>query len=376
MPAVTQRIALRGSTINTRARSLRGAQHRASLVTRAVASAPVEAPPEQNQWARVTDAGVKQATELWEAARKMAARGEWTGMFPIKKVWLSDVLYSPKRNKFFNREWTKEDIIYASVILGTHALACCAPFCFSWKNLGMMLGGWVITGMLGITLSYHRQLSHKAFTTPKWLEYALAYCGTLAVQGDPIEWVSSHRYHHLSTDTPADPHTPYEGFWWSHCGWFLDSSATERRVGNRSNASDMSDQPFYRFLQKTYGWHIAASVAVTYALGGFEALVWAFAARVCMVHHITWFVNSACHVWGNQQYHTGDLSRNNWWVGILAFGEGWHNNHHAFEFSCRHGLEWYQVDVTWYTIRLLQACGLASKLKYPSENQLKKLRIA
>ena len=99
-------------------------------------------------------------------------------------------------------------------------------------NLTAMVIGWVITGMLGITLSYHRQLAHKAFQTPKWLEYALAYCGVMAMQGDPLEWVSSHRYHHLYCDTPQDPHTPYEGFWWSHCGWFLDIAATVSSPSN------------------------------------------------------------------------------------------------------------------------------------------------
>lgn len=335
-----------------------------------------EAQPEELfQWQRVTDAGVKKANELWQAARNMAPRGDWSGRYPLQKVWLSDVLYSAKRPKFLNREWKQEDIVYGSFIAAMHVCACFAPFCFSWANLNMMLVGWVVTGMFGITLSYHRQLAHKSFNTPKWLEYIFAYCGCLAVQGDPIEWVSSHRYHHLHTDTPHDPHTPYEGFWWSHCGWFLDNSATERRVGNRSNASDLQEQPFYQFLQKTYGWHVVASAAATFLLGGWEAFVWAFALRVCWVHHITWFVNSACHVWGNQQYNTGDLSRNNWWVGILAFGEGWHNNHHAFEFSCRHGLEWYQYDPTYYTIKFLEIVGLADKLKYPSDKKREALAI-
>lgn len=354
-------------------------RNRKTVSTRAAVQTSPEKPEaeanEAHQWQRVTDAGVKKAHELWQAARNMAPRGEWAGRYPLQKVWGSDVMYSAKRPKFLGREWKKEDIVYGSFIAAMHAVACYAPFCFSWANLNMMLVGWVITGMFGITLSYHRQLAHKSFNTPKWLEYLFAYCGALAVQGDPIEWVSSHRYHHLHTDTPHDPHTPYEGFWWSHCGWFLDNSATESRVGNRSNASDLQEQPFYQFLQKTYGWHIVASGVATYLLGGWEAFVWAFALRVCWVHHITWFVNSACHVWGNQQYNTGDLSRNNWWVGILAFGEGWHNNHHAFEFSCRHGLEWYQYDPTYYTIKFLEMVGLADKLKYPSDKKRQALAI-
>lgn len=328
----------------------------------------------EKEWARVTPNGIKKATTLYEGAQKKQSKGEWNGQNKTKQVLFSDVIYSSKRNKYA-RKWVKEDIIYTSFILAMHLIACAAPFCFSWANFGYFIAGWVVTGMFGITYSFHRQLSHKSFKSPKWLEYIMAYCGVLAVQGDPIEWVSSHRYHHANCDTPDDPHTPYEGFWWSHCGWFLDAEATLARVSDRSNASDMASQPFYTHLQKHYGWHVLGSALLTYALLGASGFVWAFALRVCWVHHITWFVNSAAHVWGTQPYNTGDLSRNNWWVGILAFGEGWHNNHHAFEFSARHGLEWWQFDPTWYTIRLFKALGLVTNVKLPSENQLRRLAV-
>lgn len=157
-------------------------------------------------------------------------------------------------------------------------------------------------------------------------------------------------------------------------GWLLDHKTTLERVHDRSNASDMSKDPFYVHLQKFYAWHVVAQLAALYLLGGFPALVWGGALRIVWVYHITWFVNSAAHVWGNQTYNTGDLSRNNWWVGLLAFGEGWHNNHHAFEFSARHGLEWWQFDMTWMVIKALESVGLASNIKLPSEKQ--KARLA
>mmetsp|Transcript_6144 Transcript_6144/g.7034 ORF Transcript_6144/g.7034 Transcript_6144/m.7034 type:complete len:445 (+) Transcript_6144:77-1411(+) len=331
-------------------------------------------------WARITKGGVETASDLWEAAsgaRRKLEAAEWEGREdrPVKKVPLSDVLYSPKRHKLFNREWSSEDLIYSSFLLVTHLGCLAAPFCFSWFNVGLMAAGWVVTGMLGICLSFHRQLAHKSFTTPKWLEYFLAYCGSLAVQGDPIEWISSHRYHHLNCDTPLDPHTPYEGFWWSHAGWFLDSKATLERVGDRSNANDLAAQPFYRHMQKHYGLHVLASAAAIFAIWGFGGLVWGFCMRACFVYHCTWFVNSAAHVWGNQPYNTGDLSRNNWWVALLTFGEGWHNNHHAFEYSARHGLEWWQFDPTWMTIRALQFVGLADKVKLPTQAAKDKLDV-
>lgn len=140
-----------------------------------------------------------------------------------KKVFLSDVYSTQKINMFKDREWNATDKSYIAFMVFVHGLALLAPFTFSWGNVALFFATYFVTGCLGITLSYHRQLSHKSFTTPKWLEYLLAYCGISAVQGDPIEWVSSHRYHHLHTDTPLDPHSPYEGFWWSHMGWLLDN---------------------------------------------------------------------------------------------------------------------------------------------------------
>lgn len=152
------------------------------------------------------------------------------------------------------------------------------------------------------------------------------------------------------------------------------------RVGDRSNAAELAAQPFYQHLAKHYVAHMVAVAAAIFAVGqfafgglGLPFLVWGYAVRSVWVYHVTWFVNSASHLWGFQTYNTGDLSRNNWWVGILAFGEGWHNNHHAFEFSARHGLEWWQLDITYYLICLLEAVGLATKVKLPTEQQKAKL---
>ena len=301
---------------------------------------------------------------------------EWSGATPVEQVLFSDVLASPKQGSLFNRTWSRNDFGYVVFMVAIHAACLLCPLTYSPGMVKLFLVSYLITGCIGITFSFHRQLSHKAFKLPKVLEYAAAYIGCLAVQGDPIEWVSSHRYHHINCDTPKDPHTPYEGFWWSHMGWLLDNDATLARVSDRSNAIDMSSQPFYQFIQATYPWHVIASAIAFYAIGGLPAFVWGFCLRTVWVYHVTWFVNSASHVWGSQPYATGDLSRNLWWVGILAFGEGWHNNHHAFEYSARHGLEWWQVDLTWYVIRALQAVGLATKVKLPSEAQKARLAVA
>jgi fatty-acid desaturase len=227
-------------------------------------------------------------------------------------IWMSDVMVRNRRPYFFRRKWTSKDMIYGAFIGFMHALCLLAPFTFSWNAFAVFTGLYVITGMLGITLSFHRNLSHKSFKLPKWLEYTFAYCGVQALQGDPLEWVSSHRYHHQYCDTEMDPHTPYEGFWHSHMGWLLDEQPTNQKVGMRGNIGDLEKDRFYQFVQKTYPIHPLMMAVVLYAAGGIPFIVWGMAVRTIWVYHITWFVNSASHVWGKQVWNTGDLSRNNW----------------------------------------------------------------
>ena len=255
-----------------------------------------------------------------------------------------------------------------------HVLACFAPMTFSWPMVWLFFVTYLVS-RIGINLSYHTQLSHRSFRTPKWLEYAFAYCGVSAAQGDPAEWVSNHRHHHRHCDTPLDVHSPREGFWWAHMGWLFYHKINMERVGDRSNAMDMYKDPFYRHLGRRWRLHIGLQLALLYALGGFPALVWGGGLRIVLMHHITFIVNSAGHMWGNQTYKTGDSSRNSWLLGILTAGDGWHNNHHAFEWSARHGLEWWQIDISWQIIRLLEACGLATNVKFPSEKQKARLAL-
>nr|GEY95935.1 palmitoyl-monogalactosyldiacylglycerol delta-7 desaturase, chloroplastic [Tanacetum cinerariifolium] len=261
------------------------------------------------------------------------------------RILWSDVVVRPKE-VFRGRKWNVMDIVTASVMALMHLLCVFAPGTLSWGCLWLVFGLWIATGLFGITLSFHRNLTHKSFKLPKWAEYTFAYCGVQAIQGNPIDWVSTHRYHHQYCDTDKDPHSPTEGFWYSHMNWLFDTDNITKRCGEPNNVADLEKQPFYRFLRTTYIVHPIAFSILLYALGGFPFIVWGMGVRIVWVYHITWLVNSACHIWGQQAWNTGDLSRNNWWVGILAFGEGWHNNHHAFEYSARHGLEWWQIDMT------------------------------
>ncbi|KAI3893482.1 hypothetical protein MKX03_022810 [Papaver bracteatum] len=226
---------------------------------------------------------------------------------------------------------------------------CClfAPFTFSWNAFWVAISLYVITGLFGITLSFHRNLSHRSFKLPKFLEYLFAYCGAQAMQ--EIQLIG-------------------------HMSWLFDTNSILEKCGERNNVGDLEKQPFYRFLQKTYVVHPIILGVILYWFGGFPFIVWGMGVRIVWVYHITWLVNSACHVWGNQDWNTKDLSRNNWWVALLAFGEGWHNNHHAFEFSARHGLKWWQLDMTWYiVVRLLQVAKLATDVKLPSALQMQKM---
>ncbi|XP_052301329.1 palmitoyl-monogalactosyldiacylglycerol delta-7 desaturase, chloroplastic-like isoform X2 [Populus trichocarpa] len=244
----------------------------------------------------------------------------------LGKIFLSDVVVRRRRQVFWGRKWNSSDIVNAGVISAVHFLSLFGPFYFTWPAFWVALGIGIVTGLLGITLSFHRNLSHRSFKLPKWLEYFFAYCGVQALQRDPIFWVSTHRHHHQFCDSERDPHSPTEGFWFSHITWLFDNNyITEKGV------------------------------------------------RTALALHITWLINSASHLWGKRAWNTGDLSRNNWWLALLTFGEGWHNNHHAFEYSARHGLEWWQIDMTWYVVRFLQAIGLATDVKLPSEVQKQRM---
>ncbi|CAF1934127.1 hypothetical protein Bca4012_074076 [Brassica carinata] len=281
-----------------------------------------------------------------------------------RKVPFSEVVR--KKRVFWERRWNYWDVSRAIGILGVHLLSLYAPFHFNWSAFRVAVGLSVIAGT-GITLSYHRNLSHRSFVLPKWLEYLFAWCGTLAFQGDPIEWVSNHRYHHQYSDTDRDPHTPLHGFWFSYFLWIFDTGSILQNCGGEQNAADLVRQPFYRFLQRTWILNNLALSLLLYIFGGFPFLVWGVGVRTVFVLHSTFLMTAASHTWGTQPWKTGDLSKNTWWLAIVTLGESWHNNHHAFEFSARHGLEWWQIDITWYFIRLLQALGLATNVKLVTE---------
>ena len=246
-----------------------------------------------------------------------------------------------------------------------HLAALGAPFFFTWAAFKLFLALQAITA-ISITLCFHRLLTHRSFSVPKWLEYFLTLCGALALQGGPMKWVSTHRVHHAFSDRPNDPHSPNKGFWWAHMVWLFPWDET---IDNPEKyirfVPDLNRDPVHRFIEKTTTLISIIFGSILFLIGGWPFVFWGMFARLVCVYHGTWLVNSASHLWGYQSYDTNEGSRNNWWVALVSYGEGWHNNHHAYPHSAAHGLRWWEIDITYMIIRFLALCGLAKRVRMP-----------
>ena len=259
-----------------------------------------------------------------------------------------------------------------------HLVALAAPFYFTWTGLAIFVVMYYATGCFGVTLGYHRLLTHSSYKTYPAVRYFLALLGQLSGEGSAMFWVATHRKHHQLSDKEGDPHSPRDGGWWSHILWLfpkrLDES--EMELVNKY-APDFAADKGMVFLHKTFiVWNILLGVVLLAAgwLGwdrytGLSFLLWGLFLRMAVVFHVTWFVNSATHMWGYRNYETTDDSRNLWWVGLLAFGEGWHNNHHAYQRMAAHGHKWWEFDLTYQIIRAMEACGLAWKVVHDRPNE-------
>lgn len=241
-----------------------------------------------------------------------------------------------------------------------HLLSIWALLNFSWQNLLALGITWWIAGSFGIGLGYHRLLTHRGFKTPKWLEYLLTVFGTLAIQGGPLSWVTTHRIHHAFAETDKDPHSPKGGVFWSHMGWIFKGGAQEHSPATHERYSpDINKNKFYLFLNNFYWLTNIPAGIILFAVGGWSMVLWGVFLRTVWGWHSTWLVNSATHIWGKRRFDTRDTSTNNALIAALTFGEGWHNNHHAYPRSARHGLKWYEIDANWIQIWALEKLGLA-----------------
>lgn len=249
-----------------------------------------------------------------------------------------------------------------------HVGAIAAFWTFSWQGLVIMFILHWLSGGVGVCLGYHRLLTHASFQTYRPVKLLLAAIGGLSGEGSAVDWVANHRQHHALSDHPGDPHSPHDGPWWSHVFWLAFTRQGEDRDQHVARwAPDLAKD---KALVTIGNWFLplhfitgAILLAAGYVMGGWylasSFLVYGLFLRLVFVLHTTWFVNSASHMWGYRNYETTDDSRNNWWVAILAYGEGWHNNHHAYPRMAPHGHKWWEIDVTYATIRLMKLCGLA-----------------
>ena len=252
-----------------------------------------------------------------------------------------------------------------------HVLAVVAvlPQFWSWQAVVTFLVLYWVTACLGVTIGYHRLLSHRSFRVPQWLERFFATCGAISCQQGPLDWVGLHRHHHKFSDTDVDHHTSLKGLWWSHMGWMFKDIPALKAVPRLTG--DLAKDPYYRWLNNNFLLlqlplaGLLFWIGTVTGAGGWALVLWGIPLRLVLVYHCTWLVNSATHYWGDAPHNSGDSSRNNAWVAALTFGEGWHNNHHAFPHSARHGFG-HQIDLTWMHIRLMHALGLATQVRLPA----------
>jgi stearoyl-CoA desaturase (delta-9 desaturase) len=243
-----------------------------------------------------------------------------------------------------------------------------------WTDLAAMVVMYSLS-VIGITVGYHRLLTHRAFQTYKPVEYLFAVLGSLAVEGPVIGWVTDHRRHHAHADADGDPHSPHghgEGFggtihglWHAHLGWLFDHPTA---AGADRYAPDLVEDRGMRAVHLLFGPIVVVGLALPFALGwgltgelagGLTAVFWAGLVRIFLVHHVTFSINSICHFFGRRRFETDDRSTNVFWLAVPSFGESWHHNHHAFPRSATHGLRWWEVDVGGLLIRAMRRLGLA-----------------
>ena len=258
------------------------------------------------------------------------------------------------------RRYDKVAWITAVFMTAFHVGAVIALFNFTWSGLAVLLVTYYVSLVFGIGMSYHRLLTHRSYKTPKLVEYFLTICATLSLEGGPLFWVATHRRHHQHSDADLDPHTPRHGGFWAHMGWILFGEHENADVTMTARyAPDLARDPFHVWISRFHWVPLTVLGIGLLIAGGWNWVLWGVFLRTTIGLHSTWLVNSATHLWGSRRFETRDDSKNSWWVALLTFGEGWHNNHHAHPTSAAHGLAWYEIDVNYLNIRALELLGLA-----------------
>lgn len=265
-----------------------------------------------------------------------------------------------ERNGRQHLRWNNVDWVVLTWMIVMHVGAVAALFFFTWQALVVAVALHWLTCSIGVCLGYHRFLSHRSLKLVGPARFLVTLCGVISGEGSPLAWAATHRAHHAHSDEEGDPHSPLDGPWWSHLLWMFVRRDEEYRAAlYQRYVPDLARDPILRFFERTYGMWLVATGVVLFALGGWPILLWGLCLRMVFAYHSTWFVNSATHLWGYRSYETSDESRNLWWVALASYGEGWHNNHHAYPRLARAGHRWWELDMTFWAIRLLQGLGLA-----------------
>jgi stearoyl-CoA desaturase (Delta-9 desaturase) len=238
-----------------------------------------------------------------------------------------------------------------------------------WTELGLFFALYIATG-LGITVGFHRLLTHRSFDVGPVVKATFLILGSMAVQGRAIDWAANHLKHHALADQEGDPHSPLDGFVHAHVGWLFSAPPADRE----RYAKKLMADPIIAFVDKTFLIWVGLGLLIPFLIAGVNGLLWGGFVRIVFVNHVTWAVNSVCHTFGDRPFEIKDESRNNWLVGLLAFGEGWHHNHHAFPAMAYHGMNWRQFDLSAIVIKLLSKTHLAKNVKMPSPELVERRR--
>lgn len=247
---------------------------------------------------------------------------------------------------------------------------------FTWIDLVTLVTFYVLTAT-GIGVGFHRLLTHRSFDAPEPVRFFFLALGSMALQGSAIEWAATHHKHHAKSDKEGDPHSPLEGFWQSHVGWMFRDRFIKGGVWAKPYEHDRTAQIVDKLFLPLATLSFVLPGLMAWGLGGsfWMGVLWGGVVRVFLVHHVTWSVNSVCHTFGKREFESKDESRNEWVIGLLGLGEGWHNNHHAFPKAAYHGMKWYQFDFNAIVIRTMQVLGLARNVWMPSKEAMDARRL-
>jgi fatty-acid desaturase len=320
---------------------------------------------------QVSGAAIAQEWHVSDSEQISSERAPITNMetmttTPVLQCLQPTVANQPAKNRL---NWQA-----APVLILFHVGAVAALFFFTWPALLVALFLYWVTGGLGLGIGYHRLLTHRSYATPKWFEYFLTICGVAALEGGPLLWVAIHRKHHQFADKDGDPHSPRDGKWWAHAGWVLFGNALRQDVATlKRYVPDLAEDRVHVWLTKYHLVPTAVLGLILFAIGGFRLVLWGTFFRTVVGLHATWIVNSVAHIWGTRRFKTRDTSTNNWWVALISFGDGWHNNHHAYPVSARHGFKWYEIDFNWYAIWIFKQLGLVSHIRRAELSAVKQL---